>query len=445
MTELAAAAVDGSVVSDAVRIDRVAGLEKVQAATAAVQMAESVRFAQSQVIEQMAADVHPERIGQGIAEQLGLARRVSPVAGARRLGVARALWFDLPETYAALLAGELREQVAELVVSETRHLDPPTRRRVDAQVIAARITTMGYGQAAACARKYAYEADRKGYVERGRTERKHRRVGIRPAPDTMSILTGYLPVEQGAACYAALRQHTDGVVAQGDERTRDQIMADTLVERLTGQAEAGDVNIEVQITMPLDALLDPDDAADLDDAAAREDMAPEDTSDADPAETGGPVHSETCRRETGRWGSANLAGYGPLPVDLARELIISSNGRKWWRRLFTGQTGHLIGGDPTRRRFDGWLAKLISLRDQTCRDPYCDAPIRHHDHIHRWSEGGLTTLRNGRGTCARGNLIRELPGWQVTLIHSGQLAEPHTVRVTTPTGHTYLSRAPDPP
>ena len=69
---------------------------------------------------------------------------------------------------------------------------------------------MGFKAATACVRKAAYEADREGYVQRGRTERKHRRVGVRPAPDTMAVLTGYLPVEQGIACYAALRQHADG-------------------------------------------------------------------------------------------------------------------------------------------------------------------------------------------------------------------------------------------
>lgn len=44
------------------------------------------------------------------------------------------------------------------------------------------------------------KADREGYVQRGRTERKHRRVNLRPAPDTMSFLSGYLPAEQGVAC-----------------------------------------------------------------------------------------------------------------------------------------------------------------------------------------------------------------------------------------------------
>ena len=103
------AAFDPTPVSDAVRIDRIAAMEQVRAATAGLQMAESVRFAQSQVEQQLAMDVHPEEIGRGIAEQIGLACHVSPVVGARRLGVARALRFDLPETYAALLAGELRE------------------------------------------------------------------------------------------------------------------------------------------------------------------------------------------------------------------------------------------------------------------------------------------------------------------------------------------------
>lgn len=36
-------------------------------------------------------------------------------------------------------------------------------------------------------------------------------------------------------------------------------MADTLVERITGQASAPDVSAEVQIVMPLDTLLDAND------------------------------------------------------------------------------------------------------------------------------------------------------------------------------------------
>ena len=141
---LAAAVADNSAASDAVRIDRIARLEKLRAATAALQAAESVRFGQSQVAEQLGAEVHPTRIGRGIAEQIGLACRISPVAAARRLNTARAWCLELADTYAQLTTGELSERVAETVVVETRHLDSEARRHVDAQLQAAGICRMGF-------------------------------------------------------------------------------------------------------------------------------------------------------------------------------------------------------------------------------------------------------------------------------------------------------------
>ena len=393
---------DGSGVPEAVRIDRIASLEKIKAAAAALQMAESVRFAQSQAEAQLAADVHPDKIGRGIADQLGLACKVSGFAAARRLGVARGLWFELPETYRLLVTGEISEYVASLVVTETRHLDASTKREVDSKISAAGIVQMGPRSAAACARKHAYEADREGYVQRGRTERKNRRVGLRPAPDTMSLLTGYLPAEQGIACLKALQDHTDTTKAAGDARCRDQIMADTLVERITGQAHASDVNAELQIMMDLDTLLDANE-----------------------------------RRPAG------LAGYGPLPADMARHILSTSKGRLWWRRLYAAPVGGpIVGGDPYRRRFDGFSHTLIMARDRHCRDPFCDAPIRHIDHIERYADGGLTIHPNGRGACERGNHAREMPGWKVETITSGLDGQPHTIKITTPTSHSYLGRAP---
>jgi len=48
-------------------------------------------------------------------------------------------------------------------------------------------------------------------------------------------------VEQDVAAWAALKRPTDTVSGGGDPGTRDQIMADTLVERLTGQQTAADI------------------------------------------------------------------------------------------------------------------------------------------------------------------------------------------------------------
>jgi Domain of unknown function (DUF222) len=206
---------------------------------------------------------------------------------------------------------------------------------VDKQLCAAGIGRLSARQAVLMARRYAYAADPAGYVARGRTARSDRRVGLRPARDTMTLLSGFLPVEQGVACLAALRRRADALLAEGDARTRGQIMADTLVQRVTGTTRAADVDVEVGIVLPLDALLHPQ-----------------------------------------QGGSAEVVGHGPIPAGIAHDLLAATHGRRWWRRLFTApENGPLVGGDPRRRCFDGFLARLIGIRDGgRCRDPFCDAP-----------------------------------------------------------------------
>lgn len=45
----------------------------------------------------------------------------------------------------------------------------------------------------------------------------------------------------------------------------------------------------------------------------------------------------------------------------------------------TPTTGHLVAMDPPAHL--RWLLRrMITLRDDTCRTPWCDAPIRHIDH-----------------------------------------------------------------
>jgi hypothetical protein len=456
--------VEGDRATDAARVDAVGLLERIQAAAAATQAAMSVRFGRSQVTTQQRQVLRdPEAVGRGIADQLALACHVSPSEGSRRLGIARVLHTDLPATAALLRAGRISFYVAGLVVSETRHLDPARRRAVDAQ-LAAGLPGCAPRQAAALARKLAYAADPAGFVARGRTARTDRRVSVRPAPDTMSLLTGYLPVEQGVACWAALRAHTDTLKNAGDARTRDQIMADTLIERLTGQARAADVQAEVAIVLPVEALIDPTSPAPGTFGLGSTGLGStglgglgtpglgglgtpgQGTSGpgcgALPATESGSTSGDVPDAVSGSVLVAEVLGYGPLPAPLAREILAESSGRRWWRRLFTAPHGGIVGGDPTRRCFDRTLATLIGYRDGgRCREPFCDAPARQIEHIVAFRNGGPTTFTNGRATCVRSNQAREMPGWQVRLVHDGRGAHPHTVLTVTPTGHTYTSRA----
>ena len=389
---------------DAARIDAIAESERAQAGLAATQAALSVRFARSQVTTRQAQVMaDPRAVGRGIGDQIALACRVSPTEGSRRLGVARALHAELPATAALLREGRISAYVASQVVTETSHLDPDRRATVDAR-IAAELPGCAPRQAAVLVRRHAYQADPQGCTQRGRTARTNRRVTLRPAPDTMTLLTGLLPLEQGVACLAALRRHTDTVKGAGDMRSRDQIMADTLVERVTGQVAAGDVSAEVALVVPVAALTEP------------------------------PATAEAA--------AAEVLGHGPLPMPLVTEILAESQGRRWWRRLFTAPHGGVVGGDSARRCFDGTLATLIGYRDgQRCTASYCDAPARQVDHIVPVRAGGPTSFTNGRAVCVRSNLTREVPGWSVELVHDGLGDHPHTVATTTPTGHTYTSRA----
>ncbi len=250
-------------------------------------------------------------------------------------------------------------------------------------------------------------------AERCRVAESERRVTIRPVPDAMALVTALLPVAQAVAVHAALTQAALSAKAAGDDRGKGQLMADTLVELVTGQSVADDVPVELQVVITDGALLAGDDT---------------------------PAH---------------VPGYGPVPAGwlrrlLAREVTGSGPGacaaKVWVRRLFTQpSTGTLVGMDSTRRLFPAGLRRFVIARDGTCRTPWCDAPIAHADHVEPYADGGPTSAANGQGLCVRCNLVKEEPGWTSTVVHDGlgrAEGRPHTVRTTTPTGHQYASVAP---
>ena len=316
-------------------------------------------------------DVEPERVERKIVAEVAVACRVSPSHGRRRLHLARDLHLGLDHVRGPFNAGELAEEKVLQVVAATAHLDPTERAAVDQRLSAEsteRIERLGVRRVHDLVTRLAMEIAPDKAQHKARAARAGRHVRVRLAADGMADLVAHLPAEQAAACYGALHRAVNDhdVTAQSVTRTRGQILADTLVERLTGQTTAGDVAVEVQIVVPVEALLDP-------------------TS---------PLPAE-------------IAGHGPIPADIARELLATTAGKKTFRRLVT-RDGIVIGGDSRRRCFDGVLEAFIRARDgNRCTAPYCDAPIRHIDHVKCWVDGGGTEFANGRGYCAFHNHARE--------------------------------------
>ena len=394
---------------DATRIDQLALLERLKAVAAAAQARITVAFDRSQRAHQRAQGVRREHLGRGIADQVALARGVAASQGSRHLGFATAM-AEMPHTLGLLTRGEISEWVATLLVRETAILTVADRRAVDERLCAMTVDTetgeitppavLGWTprRVEAAARALAAELDPEAAVKRAAQATRDRRVTIRPAPDTMAYVTGLLPVAQGVAAWANLKASARAIKAAGDERTETQIMADLFVERLTGQASAPAVPVEIQLVLTPDTLVG---------------------DSTRPARIGDTV----------------------VPAATARDLAAHTDAPRWLRRVFTDpETGVVTHVDSRRRLFSPEDARFLDLRDQRCRHPRCDGAIADHDHVRRFTDGGATTRANGQGLCEAHHLVKELPGWRSSV--SDPRPGRHTVSITTPTGHTYRSHAP---
>ena len=219
----------------------------------------SVAFDQLQRRQQSDLGIPAEQLGAGIGAQIALARRESPAKGNRLLGLAKALVIEMPHTLAALEAGQLNEWRATLLVRETACLSSADRCSVDEELAPDAGTLTGAGDRAlvAAARTAAYRRDPRSVTQRAAHAATERHVSLRPAPDTMCYLTALLPVSAGVAVHAALSRHADTLRSGGDERSRGQIMADDLVECVTG-TPGGITGIEIQLIMTDRALFQGD-------------------------------------------------------------------------------------------------------------------------------------------------------------------------------------------
>lgn len=382
-------------------IDDIAAMERLKAQAAARQARATAALDVLRRTAEEARGVPAARRGRGLASEVALARRDSPARGNRHLGFAKALVHEMPCTLAALEGGVLSEWRATLVVRESACLDVEDRRVLDAELCGdvARLDGMGDARLAAEAKAIAYRLDPRAVVDRAARAETERTVTIRPAPDTMTYVTALLPVAQGVSVYAALKREAD---VCPDGRSRGQVMADTLVERVTGRATAAPMPIGVNLVLSDETL------------------------------AGGST-------------PAVITDYGPVPAEIARGIleraVADPDCAATLRRLYASPaTGALVAMESQSRMFPKGLAQFIRLRDQRCRTPYCDAPIRHTDHVTPDAAGGRTSACNGQGLCEACNYAKEADGWSVTADGGGTGL--HGTEFTTPTGARYRSTAP---
>ncbi|WP_236695403.1 HNH endonuclease, partial [Mycolicibacterium chubuense] len=291
---------------------------------------------------------------------------------------------------------------ATLIVKASACLTVEDRRVLDAELCADQQALAGLGnkRIEAAAAAIAARLDAAAVVERKNRAAQSAGVWTRCAPNGMVYLTALMPLSQGIGVYAALKREAD--TTGGDGRSRGQVMTDTLYERVTARPAAQPAPVALNLVLADTTLFGEDDAP--------------------------------------GW----VQGYGPVPAvvvrDLVSDAVTDEAAKATLRRLYRHPaSGQLVAMESRARLFPKGLAAFIGLRDQTCRTPYCNAPIRHHDHATPHRQGGTTSALNGAGSCEACNYAKEAAGWQVVTHDSGGR---HTATYRTPTGATYHSTAP---
>ncbi|MFD7307407.1 DUF222 domain-containing protein [Promicromonospora sp. NPDC059942] len=395
-------------------VDLLGELEAVKNAITATQARLAVALDEATRADEAQQSIRAERRGRGVPNQVGAALRISPHAGAGFVSTSRVWATQMPNTFAALQTGVLSPWRATLLVRETSHLSLEHRALIDEEICGpaglAELARMGTRRLVARIKELAARLDVHACVKRNAKAVSERRVSIRPAPDLMVYLTALVPMAQGVQAYAQLKTHAEAAKAGGDERGTGQIMADTLIERVTVRepGHAGDVPVTINLLVSDETLL-----AGGGQPAVMVEGAP--------------------------------AGAGVIPAPVARNLAAHAidTDTAWLRSIYVNPHGRLLATTSTSRFHPQGLAALLRAREQgICATTWCDAPIRHTDHVIPHSEGGSTSLDNGQGLCARCNHAKQAPGWQQK---ATQLDGRHAVETVTPTGHTYVSVAPTPP
>lgn len=246
--------------------------------------------------------------------------------------------------------------------------------------LAAEAPTMSLTRLAALARELRDELDADSVAHHERELRDRRSLRLVPQSDGAVRLTGLLDPESAAlltsafdAVTAPRRPSFTAMPGPRDERTRDQLMADTLIDivRLAAQADPGTLFGDRR---PAVRVL---------------------VAERDLARGAGRAHLE------GSSATVSIATAARHACDAGIQPIV------------VGETMRL---GRAQRLFTAKQRIALAARDGGCRFPGCDRPPSWCEahHIVPWSSGGRTDLDDGILLCRHHHLLIHNNGWSIS-------------------------------
>lgn len=382
---------------ESIDVDRLTGGDRVVVLRARSRMAAHY---QARVYGDMAAvadavaelDDDVEFATEAAAAEIRVALRLTRRAADSELGFALDVRQRLPMVYEAMTSGDLDWRRARILVDGTGHLEEALARRVVNQVIgdAGRSTT---GQLRARLRRECIAVDPDDAKDRFVDAHDRRRLVTEPTVDgTCHVLGMDLSPERVAVVTDRINRIALSLRGPGEPRSMDQLRADVFCDLLEGTEQSrhgGTVDIRVDL-VTLGRLVD------------------------HPGE---------------------LAGYGPVIADIARQVAESPGGTRWRYTVTDPDNGHTVDSGVTRRRPTARQRRQVETRNPTCVFPGCRMPATacDFDHIEPWADGGPTSTSNGAPVCRHDHTLRHRAGWTYQRLDNGDY------QWTTQLGHTYTT------
>ncbi len=390
---------DMACVLSAINVDECTGYDRIRVLKAHEKMRS---FYSAQLYQDMTAvvdAVDAEDMSNGLAEESAAAEVAAALKWTRRtadseMDLAIDLRDRLPQVWEALIAGDIDVRRAKVLVAGTTHLPVETARTVIDSIIdrAHRYTT---GQLQAGLRKLCVEAEPDEAAQRYEAATDRRMVTTQmDEAGTVHLFGHDLPPHRVAAGMKRINDLAKSLRRPGETRTIDQLRADVLLDLLEGTGVAADSGRgTVIIHTTLESL------AGLADHPG------------------------------------DLAGYGPVVADIARQLAKEQLDAEWRWVVEDHDTGRPLADGTTRRRPSAEQRRHVETHNPTCIHPGCRMPAMESDidHADPWSHGGSTDTGNLAPLCRHHHRLKGESGWSYRAVANGDYV------FTTPLGHTYTT------